>query len=93
MSQFPPPPPPPLRPRTLIADTTSAIDTQIDGDHYKNMAIQPMTFCMSNRLDYATSNVIKYVTRRKGDKDKRAIDLRKAIHCIQLLAAHEGIEL
>ena len=33
------------------------------------------------------------LVRKKGDKAKRAEDLRKAIHCIQLLAQHEGIEL
>jgi hypothetical protein len=74
-------------------ESMTPYDTQEGGTHYKDMAIQPMAFCMANRLDFATSNVIKYVTRRKGDKDKRAEDLRKAIHCIQILAAHEGIEL
>lgn len=48
---------------------------------------------MKNKLDYATSNVIKYVTRKKGDKEKRREDLNKAIHCIQLIAANEGTEL
>jgi hypothetical protein len=66
---------------------------QVGGTHYQIYAIQPMTFCMANKFDYATSNVIKYVTRKKGDKDKRREDLNKAIHCIQLLAEHEGIEL
>jgi hypothetical protein len=70
-----------------------ALDTQIGGTHYKDMVIQPMTFCMKNKFDYATSNVIKYVTRKKGDQAKRKEDLNKAIHCIQLLAEYEGIEL
>ena len=71
----------------------SAYDRQEGGDHYQGMAIQPMKFCMENGLDFATSNVIKYVTRRKGDKAKRAEDLRKAIQCIEIIAEHEGIEL
>jgi len=66
---------------------------QVGGDHYRTMKIQPMQFCMENGFDFATSNVIKYVTRRKGDADKRAEDLRKAIQCIHIIAAHEGIEL
>jgi hypothetical protein len=70
-----------------------ALDTQIGGTHYKDMVIQPMKFCMENKFDYATSNVIKYVTRKKGDQAKRKEDLNKAIHCIQLLAEYEGIEL
>lgn len=76
------------------ADTTPrALDTQVGGSHYKNLAIQPMEFCMANHLDYATSNVIKYVVRKKDGEHQRVQDLRKAIHCIQLLAEHEGLEL
>ena len=89
-----PPSFPPVDPEPAFQpDKCSALDVQIDGNHYKNMAIQPMEFCMANGLDFATSSAIKYLTRRKGDKDKRAIDLRKAVHCIQLLAQHEGITL
>lgn len=72
---------------------TNPYDHQVGGDHYKGMAIQPMQFSLANRLDAATHSAIKYLTRKKGDKAKRAEDLRKAIHCIQLLAQHEGIEL
>ena len=72
---------------------TRALDTQVGGSHYKNLAIQPMQFCMANHLDYATSNVIKYVVRKKDGEHQRVQDLRKAIHCIQLLAEHEGLEL
>jgi hypothetical protein len=70
-----------------------ASDVQVGGTHCQGMQIQPMTFCMANKLDYATSNVIKYVMRKKGDQAKRKEDLNKAIHCIQLLAEHEGITL
>ena len=71
---------------------TNPYDTQVGGDHYKGMAIQPMQFSMANGLDACTHTAIKYLVRKKGDKNKRAEDLRKAIHCIQLLAQHEGIE-
>jgi len=70
-----------------------AFATQVGGAHYKGMAIQPMQFALANGLDMATASVIKYVVRKKGDKAKRAEDLKKAIHCIQLLAEHEGIAL
>lgn len=72
---------------------TTAYDTQVGGDHYKGMAIQPMQFSMANGLDACTHTAIKYLVRKKGEKNKRAEDLRKAIHCIQLLAQHEGIDL
>lgn len=71
----------------------SAYDTQEDGDHYRVFAVQPMQFCMANGFDFATSNVIKYVTRRKGDPEKRRADLKKAMHCIKIIAEHEGIIL
>ena len=71
----------------------SVYDRQEGGDHYRTMKIQPMQFCMENGFDFATSNVIKYVTRRKGDNAKRAEDLRKAIQCIHIIAEHEGLDL
>ena len=73
--------------------TSDPYDTQQGGAHYKSMTIQPMQFCMANGFDFATSNVIKYVVRNKGDKEKRAEDLRKAKHCIDIIAKHEGIDL
>lgn len=72
---------------------TNPTQHQVGGDHYTKLAIQPMQFAMANNLDYATANAIKYLVRRKGDQLKRAEDLQKAIHCIELLAAFEGIEL
>lgn len=74
-------------------EPTRASDDQIGGTHYKFMAIQPMEFAMANKLDYATANVIKYVVRCKGGREQRVSDLQKAIHCIQLLAQHEGLTL
>ena len=72
---------------------TNPYERQEGGSHYVGMAIQPMQFSMANGLDACTHTAIKYLVRKKGDKAKRAEDLRKAIHCIQLLALHEGIEL
>jgi len=63
--------------------TTSALTTQIGGNHYKHLAIQPIEYCQKNRLGYCESNVVKYVTRHgfKGGAE----DIRKAIHNLQLL--------
>lgn len=71
----------------------NAYATQVGGDHYKRLAIQPMRFALANGLDMATASAIKYLVRRKGGPAGRARDLRKAIHCIQLLAEHEGVDL
>lgn len=61
----------------------SAFDTQVGGDHYKDLAIQPAEYCQRNKLGALESFVVKYVTRHR-EKGKRK-DIEKAIHCLQLL--------
>jgi hypothetical protein len=69
----------------------SASDKQVGGNHYSKLKIQPMKYCLENGLNYAQSNAIKYITRYK---DKNGVeDLKKAIHCIELLIQHEEGEL
>ena len=63
--------------------TTSALDKQVSGDHYKSKAIQPVVYIHANNLGFCAGNVVKYVTRYK---DKGGIaDLEKAKHYIDLL--------
>lgn len=64
----------------------NAWNTQIGGDHYKKLAIQPMEYALQNKLDYAQANVVKYVTRHADKNGKQ--DLLKAIHNIELMIAH-----
>ncbi|WP_368736228.1 DUF3310 domain-containing protein, partial [Streptococcus gordonii] len=55
-----------------------AIDVQVGGDHYKNMAIQPVEYMHANGIVYFEGNVIKYVSRWRA---KNGIpDLLKAKH-------------
>lgn len=62
-------------------------DTQVGGDHYCKLKIQPFEYAMANHLDPMQHTVIKYVTRFR---DKGGIaDLEKAKHTIDLLIAHE----
>jgi hypothetical protein len=61
----------------------SALDTQVDGSHYKDLAIQPMEYSFKNKLDPAQHTAIKYITRFREKGGKK--DLEKAIHCIQML--------
>jgi hypothetical protein len=65
----------------------SALEEQIGGNHYKDMAIQPIVFCTKNRLGYAESMAIKYLCRHRKKNGKQ--DLEKAIHCIKLLIEME----
>jgi hypothetical protein len=63
--------------------TTSALDKQVSGDHYKDTAIQPILYIHANNLGLCEGNVVKYITRWK---DKNGIaDLEKAKHYIELL--------
>lgn len=63
------------------------LDTQIGGDHYKTMKIQPMEYSMANNLDACQHTAIKYITRfrQKGGIE----DLEKAKHCIDMLIQFE----
>ena len=65
----------------------SALDTQVGGSHYKDMAIQPMEYSMANQLDACQHTAIKYITRfrQKGGIQ----DLEKAKHVIDMLIEFE----
>lgn len=60
---------------------------QVGGDHYSSLAIQPYEYINANGLTYGQGNVVKYVTRYKSKNG--AEDLRKAIHYLRLMLAHE----
>lgn len=66
-----------------LINHTSAISTQIGGDHYKKLPIQPAEYVHKNNIPYLEGSVIYYVTRWR-DKGGLA-DIDKAIHTLQLL--------
>lgn len=68
---------------SYIDPRKSALDVQIGGDHYRSMAIQPVTYIESNGLDFLAGNVVKYVSRHRNKNG--AADVRKAIHYCQLI--------
>lgn len=66
---------------------SNAFDTQVGGDHYKKLKIQPMEYSLANGLDAAQHTVVKYITRFR---DKGGIqDLEKTIHVIRMLIEWE----
>jgi hypothetical protein len=67
---------------------TSPLDVQVDGDHYKQMKIQPVEFIHANGIPYLEGNVIKYVSRWRSKNG--VADLKKAKHYIELLIELEG---
>lgn len=76
----------PLTPETVKANPT-ALDTQIGGDHYKSMKIQPIEYAMANKLNPCEFNVVKYVSRHRNKNGLQ--DLIKAKHMIDVLIALE----
>jgi hypothetical protein len=61
----------------------SALNTQVGGDHYKQMAIQPIEFCHANDIEAAEGAAIAYICRHRFKNGKA--DLEKAIHTLQML--------
>jgi len=64
--------------------------TQIGGDHYKDMKIQPLEFIHANNIPFIEGAVIKYVCRHR---DKNGVeDIQKAIHFLEMLINLEYVE-
>lgn len=67
-------------------DQPNPFHTQIGGDHYKALRIQPTEYILANELPFVEGCVVKYVTRwqAKGGLE----DLQKAKHYLEILIAH-----
>jgi hypothetical protein len=65
----------------------SMFDKQHGGSHYSSMKIQPMEFALANNLNYGQANAIKYICRYENKNGLE--DLKKAIHCIELLIEYK----
>ena len=67
--------------------THEATTKQVGGDHYKDQGIQPLEITYLN-FGYAGvkaslyTKVNKYLTRNKANEGE---DIRKAIHCLEML--------
>lgn len=69
-----------------IHDKPAAQDplkTQVGGDHYRSMKIQPIEYITANELDFLAGNVVKYISRHKAKGGKA--DVEKAMHYCQLI--------
>jgi hypothetical protein len=62
----------------------SALNKQVDGNHYKNQVVQPFELAyLVAGGDAGFCKFVKYLTRDKGD---RKVNLEKAIHVTELKA-------
>lgn len=77
------------QPKTTMTDTTTTnpLATQVGGNHYKDLKIQPVEYIHANNIGYMEGNVIKYVSRWRAKNGIK--DLEKAKHYIELLIALE----
>lgn len=66
---------------------TQPKSTQVGGDHYSKMKVQPIDFITANGLGYIEGNIIKYVCRYKSKNGVE--DLKKAHHYLQMLIEQE----
>ena len=66
-----------------VPQDVSALDVQVGGSHYKDMAIQPIEYILANDLPFIEGNIVKYITRwkQKGGVE----DIKKVIHYAQIL--------
>lgn len=60
-----------------------ALRKQVGGSHYKDNAIQPIEYIVSNNLGFCEGNVVKYITRYAAKGGVQ--DLDKVIHYVELL--------
>jgi len=67
---------------------SSALNKQIDGNHYKDMKIQPVEFIHANNMPFIEGCIVKYISRWRVKNGVR--DLQKARHFIDLLIQLES---
>ena len=60
-------------------------NTQVGGDHYLKLPIQPMEFAESKVLTFPEASILKYVTRNRSKGGAK--DLAKAAHIAELAVA------
>lgn len=65
--------------------TTSALDSQIGGSHYKGFKIQPVVYSHKNQLSFLAGCVLKRICRYNQPGGKGLQDLEKAVHELELL--------
>lgn len=72
-----------LKPKTDV----SPLQSQVGGDHYRKLAIQPVEFIHANKLNFLEGCIVKRICRHRSKNGRQ--DLEKIIHEVQLLIAIE----
>ena len=73
--------------KSKVREKNNAMTTQVGGNHYSKMKIQPTEYILENEIPFCEGNIIKYISRWRN---KNGIeDLKKVIHYAQILIANE----
>ena len=67
----------------------SVLGIQKGGKHYKGLAIQPVEIAKANNLCFRVFSALKYMFRHDKPGGERVLDIKKAIHYLQILLEQE----
>lgn len=81
---------PRTRMQTAEPVATSALDVQVGGAHYKDMAIQPVEFITKNNLGFLEGSIVKRICRWRAKDGLK--DLEKIKHEVDLLIQLNGLK-
>ena len=68
-----------------LPTSTDPFKKQVGGNHYKDLAIQPIDYIMQNGLGWCEGNIVKYITRHSLKGGRK--DIEKVIHYAEMLLA------
>lgn len=77
-----------LKAHRATQSASEPLSEQVAGNWYKSLKIQPIEYCMANKLNACQVKAIKYTTRcliKNKDKKGKKQDIDKAIHCLNML--------
>ena len=69
-----------------MTQAADPLSEQVGGNHYKDLAIQPVEYCHANKLLFLESTIIKRATRHDKETGKGLEDIKKIIHEARLIA-------
>lgn len=79
-----------FKPDAVNSPKQTALEKQVSGNHYKDFKIQPVEYIYANNIPFLEANVIKYTSRHRAKN--KAADIKKAIHCLELILQMEYCE-
>jgi hypothetical protein len=68
------------------------VDSQVGGDHYQHMKIQPIQYILANNMGFCEGAIIKYISRYKA-KGAQIDDLKKIKQFCDFLIAEQVMKL